>query len=71
MKAEEAIQPIVFISYAHDDEGPVLELCERLRQSGMKPWIDKQQLEVGQEWDRVIREAISTADFIVVCLSTR
>lgn len=71
VKSQESTQPTVFISYAHDDESAALGLCERLRQSGLRPWIDKQQLEVGQEWDRVIREALKTADFIVVCLSKR
>jgi hypothetical protein len=71
LKSQQSTQPIVFISYAHDDEGPVLTLCERLRQSGLRSWIDKQQIEVGQEWDRVIRKALMTADFIVVCLSQR
>ncbi len=71
VKSQESSQPTVFISYAHDDENAALGLCEKLRQSGFRPWIDKEQLEVGQEWDRVIREALKTADFIVVCLSKR
>lgn len=71
VKSQGSSQPNVFISYALEDEIAVLGLCERLRQSGIRVWIDKEQIQVGQEWDRAIQEALKTADFIVVCLSER
>jgi hypothetical protein len=71
VKTHSAVQPVVFITYAHEDEEAALGLCENLRQAGLKPWIDKQDLEIGQEWDHEIRKAIRRADFIVVCLSKR
>lgn len=68
---DDAHKPMVFISYAHEDENSVLGLYHALKKEGVRPWIDKEEIRIGQEWDRVIRDAIRKADFIIVCISKK
>lgn len=63
--------PRVFISYAREDEAHALTLCDRLREHGISPWLDKDELLAGEEWADVIRTAIRQSDFVVICLSPR
>jgi hypothetical protein len=63
--------PLIFISYAHEDEKHARKLYTRLRNEGFTPWIDKESIPIGTEWERVIRATISKSDFIVLCLSGR
>lgn len=63
--------PLIFISYAREDEKVAMKLHARLRNQGLTPWIDKEGIPVGTEWERVIRTTIAKSDFIVVCLSRR
>ena len=34
-----------------------------------RPWLDKEDLLPGQDWQRAITEAVRTADVVLVCLS--
>ena len=63
--------PRVFISYAREDEAHALALCDRLREHGISPWLDKNELLAGEEWADVIRIAIRQSDLVVICLSPR
>lgn len=63
--------PAVFLSYAREDLKEVHRLYLHLKEQGMRPWLDKEDLMVGVEWDRATRKAIQQADFIVICLSSR
>lgn len=61
----------VFLSYASEDRDQVVKLYERLVASGYEPWLDAKQLLPGEPWAITIDQAIRTADFFVLCLSTR
>lgn len=61
--------PTVFISYAREDEAQARELHRRLGAAGFKPWLDKEALLGGQEWESVIEEMIEKSDFVLICLS--
>ena len=61
----------LFLSYASEDRAHVKELYQTLEQAGMQPWMDDEDLIVGDAWARKIDEAIATTDFFVACLSTR
>src|SRR6185369_8331594 len=61
----------VFLSYAKEDADQVRRLHFRLRQDGIRPWLDEHDLLPGQEWDAAIRHAIRASTAFVVCLSTR
>ncbi len=58
----------IFISYSRGDSEFALELAEKLRASGAEIWIDR-LISAGQQWDRVIEEALETSDIVLVILS--
>lgn len=59
----------IFLCHASDDKNTVLEIYNRLKQAGFKPWIDKEDLLPGQRWDQEIPKAIKASDFILVFFS--
>jgi hypothetical protein len=63
--------PSIFLCHASEDKGVVRELYYRLRDAGIQPWIDEEDLLPGQQWQEVIRKAVQAARIVVVCLSKR
>ena len=41
----------------------------RLKKNGMDVWLDRENLQPGQNWEHEIRKAILKSDVVVVCLS--
>lgn len=67
-----AIRLKVFLSYGSEDLRSVRRLHQKLcRESALEPWFDKSGLTPGEEWEVVIKDAISSSDAVVVCLSSR
>ena len=60
--------PKVFICYAKQDLTKASDLYDRLVVAGADPWLDKQKLELGDDWEHEIKKAVSEADAFVVCL---
>lgn len=59
-----------FISYVHEDSGRVDELETQLQSVGIKVWRDKNDLWPGQDWELVIREAITNDNLaFIACFS--
>ncbi len=61
----------LFISYASEDRAHVKRLYQKFEDAGMQPWMDDEDLVVGDVWAQKIDAAIATSDFFVACLSTR
>ena len=61
----------IFISYAREDLKEAKELYQRLKAAGFNPWMDKVDLLPGKKWRPAIEKAIKSADFFILCLSTR
>ena len=59
----------VFLAQAKEDKPSVRQLYERLRQSGVDPWLDEAKLIAGQKWRSEISNAIRATDVSVACLS--
>lgn len=59
----------VFLIHAHSDRDSVHRLHQRLRRDGIDAWLDVENLQPGQDWQREIRKAILTSDAVIVCLS--
>lgn len=59
----------IFLSYASPDYERVHEYYTALVADGLDPWLDKQKLVAGQNWDFEIKRALARADIIVVFLS--
>jgi hypothetical protein len=59
----------IFLCHAHADRGSVHVLHNQLTKIGMDVWLDKERLLPGQDWELEIRNAVSEADIVIVCLS--
>lgn len=62
----------VFLCHASNDKPKVLDLYNRLKNEvalKIDPWLDKEKLLPGDDWDLEIRKAVRTTDIIIVCLS--
>jgi len=59
----------VFLCHGREDKPLVRELYSKLRKDGVEPWLDEQDLLVGQDWDLEIKKAVRATHAIIVCLS--
>jgi TolB-like protein len=59
----------VFISYASDDRGAALRICESLRSAGIEVWFDQSELRGGDAWDALIRKQIKTCSIFLAIIS--
>jgi hypothetical protein len=59
-------RPQVFISYASEDRVVAAQLSESLVQAGMDPWLDKNALQGGEDWNEKIEEQLREADYVLV-----
>jgi hypothetical protein len=59
----------IFLSYAHEDLEQVRVIYKKLRDAGYGCWLDKENLQGGQDWELEIENAIKGSDFVLVCLS--
>jgi hypothetical protein len=66
---EAAKVPEVFICHASEDKDHAASLYKALEQAGIRPWLDKENLRGGDEWDRKIRDTIKKIDYFVVLQS--
>lgn len=66
----QAADPFVFLSYARPDQEAVEKVYDSLLQHGFRPWMDVRDIPVGAQWKLAIRDAMETANFIVVFFSS-
>jgi len=59
----------VFLCHASQDKPAVWKLHRYLKQHGVQPWLDQEDLLPGQDWRVEIPKAIDSSDVILVCLS--
>lgn len=59
----------IFLSHSHADKPFVNKLANRLRQVGVKVWIDKAEIKIGDSLIQKISEAIEEMDFVGAVLS--
>lgn len=60
--------PDIFISYSRPDEAVARRYADRFIEAGMDVWWDS-HLRSGEEWDRVIEDALRSAHAVVVLWS--
>jgi hypothetical protein len=63
--------PTVFICHASENKDHASFLYEELTKNGFSPWLDKENLRGGDEWDEVIEKAIEKEIDYVVILQSR
>lgn len=59
----------VFISYIRENHDLVNKLAHDLKDSGVKVWLDRDEIKPGIRWELAIRQAISGGDFFIACFS--
>ncbi len=69
MENPEEKKMLVFISHASEDKTKARSLCKRLREDGFDPWLDKERILPGQDWDLEIEKALRGSDAILLCFS--
>lgn len=50
----------VFLCHNNEDKGEIRDIYEILREKGLKPWIDEDDLRPGLSWQRGLEEQIRT-----------
>lgn len=61
----------IFFSYAREDERQVRELYARMRQRGLAPWLDEENLVPARAWEPQIIQALNAARCVVIFFSNR
>jgi uncharacterized protein (TIGR00288 family) len=62
----------VFLCHSRHDKTRVRELYTFLKQQlGIQPWLDKEDLLPGQDWELEITKAVRSSHSVIVCLSKR
>jgi hypothetical protein len=69
--SSDRVRPLVFISYAREDNAPAERLYDALKLRGAVPWIDSRDLVAGENWKRAITLEIRRADYFIALLSSR
>jgi acyl carrier protein len=59
----------VFLCHAHEDASIAIKVYQHLRLAGHKPWLDKFDINPGEDWELSITKAVQNADFVLVFLS--
>ena len=59
----------VFISYAREDSDTAKRLRTDLKDAGLNPWLDKEELLGGQNWKNQIEDAISKSRYFIPLFS--
>jgi hypothetical protein len=59
----------VFLCHSSQDKPAVRDLYQQLKQNGVDPWLDEENLLPGQDWDYEISEAVRSSHIVIVCLS--
>ncbi len=65
----QAPRPTVFLCHANEDKPYVERLYSKLKDAGIEPWLDKENLRAGDIWYTEIREAIDSVDYFLVLQS--
>lgn len=63
--------PKVFISYATEDYDIAKRLYDDLKKEGIEPWMDTENLLVGQNWRSIIPQAIRNCRYFLLLISKK
>jgi hypothetical protein len=66
---EKSQEITVFISYAREDSHAAKRLQKDLNDTGLNPWLDKEEILPGQNWKNEIEEAISKSRYFIPLFS--
>ena len=61
--------PKVFICHASEDKNAAASLHRELEAAGLRPWLDKENLRGGDDWNQMIKKTIDNVDYFLVLQS--
>ncbi|HSY51458.1 MAG TPA: toll/interleukin-1 receptor domain-containing protein [Thermoanaerobaculia bacterium] len=61
----------VFLCHSSHDKRFIRVLNQLLKQVGVSPWLDEEQLTAGDDWEARIEQELLSTDAVIVCLSRR
>ncbi len=61
----------IFLAHSSIDKELVRKLYKELKEQGLDPWLDEEDLIPGQLWTLEIPKAIRECDYFIACLSER
>jgi hypothetical protein len=56
----------VFLCHNGEDKPAVREIAQRLKEAGVKPWLDEDQIRPGTTWQKALREQIESIKSVAV-----
>ncbi|MCI0590733.1 MAG: TIR domain-containing protein [Gammaproteobacteria bacterium] len=59
-------RPRVFVSYASEDQGLAARLFASLQKEGFEPWLDKDALRGGEDWNLMIEDQLRETAYVLV-----
>lgn len=59
-------RPRVFVSYASEDQGFAARLFAALQKASFDPWLDKDALRGGDDWNQMIEDQLRETDYVLV-----
>ena len=59
----------VFISYSSQDQAAVRSLAQALDVAGIDVWLDRSELQGGDDWDRRIRRGVEASSLFIAVIS--
>lgn len=71
LKTEGLRQPLVFLSYSHEDKEIVIAISSGLREKGIDIWIDEEGIRTGDSIMTKVSKGIDSADFLAVFISKK
>jgi len=68
---EAAAEFDVFLCHNWEDKPAVRELAQRLRERGLRPWLDERELRPGEPWQPALEDVISGIPAAAVIVGSR
>jgi GTPase SAR1 family protein/nucleotide-binding universal stress UspA family protein len=68
---EEVTEFDVFLCHNWNDKPAVRELARRLRERGLRPWLDERELQPGLPWQRALEDQIRSIPAAMVIVGSR
>ncbi|MCB9354575.1 MAG: toll/interleukin-1 receptor domain-containing protein [Lewinellaceae bacterium] len=53
----------IFLAHASEDKIAVRKLYRKLKENGLEPWLDEENLHPGVRWDDEIKKAIKIQEY--------
>ena len=60
---------LIFVSYSSNDRPFAMHLADKLEQLGAKVWIDQHHIQLGDDWDNSIEQALDSSDTLLLIIS--